>query len=105
MKKHTKIYLDFFGYGIESFITCEICGGRAVDIHHIECRGIGGDPQGKKDVIENLQALCRKCHTEYGDIKEFKEMLKKIHLKHLEYARYAKGNCGPGIDILIIVPK
>lgn len=83
MKKHTAIYLKYFGFTVADFIPCEICGGRAVDIHHIEARGMGGDPQGKKDVIENLQALCRKCHNEYGDVPELESKLKEIHLKHM----------------------
>lgn len=80
MKPHTKIYMDYFGYDISSFICCEICGDRAVDIHHIENRGRGGDPKGEKDVAENLMAMCRKHHEEYGDISFFTEMLKKVHL-------------------------
>jgi len=82
MKKHTKIYMDHFDYGIEDFIPCEICGKRAVDIHHIEARGMGGSKSA--DEIENLMALCRICHTEYGDIKDLKDMLKQIHKKHLD---------------------
>ncbi len=57
MKKHTKLYLDYFGYGIEDFIPCESCGAKAVDIHHIEARGMGGDK--KADDIKNLMALCQ----------------------------------------------
>jgi hypothetical protein len=34
--------------------------------------------------IENLMALCRICHTEYGDIKDLKDMLKQIHKKYLD---------------------
>lgn len=79
MKKHVKIYLDYFGYGIEDFIECEVCGKRAVDIHHIEARGMGGTD--KEDAIENLQALCRNCHVEFGDKKRHKEYLM---LKHKE---------------------
>lgn len=79
MTKHVKLYLDYFGYGIEDFIPCEVCGQRAVDIHHIEARGMGGT--GKADVIENLQALCRACHVEFGDKKRHKEFLM---LKHKE---------------------
>lgn len=59
MQKHTKIYLDYFGYQIPEDVTCEVCGSPAKDIHHVKARDMGGDPQGKKDVIENLQALCR----------------------------------------------
>jgi 5-methylcytosine-specific restriction endonuclease McrA len=78
MKKHVKIYLDYFGYDVNSFIDCEVCAGRAVDIHHIEPRGMGGSKT--KDVITNLQALCRACHVEMGDKKQHKEFLKEKHL-------------------------
>jgi hypothetical protein len=78
MKKHTKIYFLYFDYGMDSFIPCELCGSRAVDIHHIDCRGIGGSND--KDSIDNLMALCRSCHIEYGDKKEHTAMLKSIHL-------------------------
>lgn len=84
MRPYTKTYLDFFGYTIGDFIPCEICGDTAVDIHHIDARGMGGSPKGDKDKIENLQAVCRKCHQEYGDISEFKENLKAVHLKFME---------------------
>ena len=77
MKKHTKIYMDYFGYDISSFIPCEICENRAVDIHHIDARGMGGSKT--KDVIENLMALCRECHNEHGDIWEAKTFLRKTH--------------------------
>ena len=80
MKKHTAIYMNHFGYDINDFIPCEVCGGRAVDIHHIEPRGMGGNPKGDKDVITNLQALCRPCHESLGDKKQYKEFLKEKHL-------------------------
>lgn len=84
MKLHTKIYLEFFGFKIPEDCGCEVCGSPAVDVHHIEARGMGGDPQGKKDVIENLQALCRNCHNQYGDVPDLKEMLKTVHLKYMQ---------------------
>lgn len=86
MKKHTKIYFDHFGYTIADFIPCEIpnCGKRAVDIHHIDARGMGGDPQGKKDVVENLMALCRGHHVEYGDKQQHKDYLREVHTHRLE---------------------
>lgn len=77
MKSHVKLYLSFFGYDTSDFIPCEVCGYKAVDIHHIECRGMGGSKE--VDKIENLQALCRECHVKYGDKKDFKEFLKDIH--------------------------
>lgn len=82
MKKHTQIYLNHFGYDTTDFIPCECCGTKAVDIHHIESRGMGGTKQA--DIIDNLQALCRECHTKFGDQKRFKEMLKDKHRKALE---------------------
>ena len=78
MKKHVKIYLDYFGYDVNTFIDCEVCGSKSVDIHHIEPRGMGGSKT--KDVITNLQALCRACHIEMGDKKQYKEFLKDKHL-------------------------
>jgi 5-methylcytosine-specific restriction endonuclease McrA len=77
MKKHVKTYLDYFGYDQSSWIACEMCGQTAVDIHHIEARSMGGSKT--KDTIENLQALCRKCHIDLGDKKEHKVMLKVVH--------------------------
>lgn len=77
MKKHTKLYLDYFGYGIEDFIPCESCGAKAIDIHHIEARGMGGDK--KADNIDNLMALCRQCHMVMGDTKTHMDYLKSKH--------------------------
>lgn len=77
MKKHTKIYLDYFEYAISDYIACEVCERPAVDIHHIEARGMGGS--NTKDVITNLQALCRECHTKFGDQKQYKDFLKEKH--------------------------
>jgi len=81
MKKHTKVYLQGMGYDTTDFIPCEVCGGQAVDIHHIEARGMGGSKEA--DTIENLMALCRDCHTRYGDVKHHKEWLKHIHERKL----------------------
>ena len=85
MKKHTKIYLEFNDEPI-----CELCGKVAVDIHHIESRGMGGS--NKKDVLENLMALCRNCHLCYGDIKRLVKVLQKIHLKFLENKEFFDNN-------------
>lgn len=82
MKKHVKVYLDYFGYGAEDFIGCEVCSSRAVDIHHIEARGMGGSK--KADTIENVMALCRNCHVEYGDKKQYIDNLKAVHLKKIK---------------------
>jgi len=76
MKKHTKIYFKYFGYDESDFIPCEICGAEAVDIHHIDCRGMGGT---EKDEIENLMAVCRRCHIQYGDKKDYMDYLIEVH--------------------------
>lgn len=85
MKKHIKLYLSFFKYSPEDFIPCEVCGARAVDIHHIECRGMGGSKT--KDTIGNLMALCRSCHIEYGDKKQHLEYLQNTHDYFIELGR------------------
>ena len=81
MKKHTKIYMDYFNYVLDDFIECEVCGARAVDIHHIENRGAGGSKH--KDTIENLMAVCRPCHIFHGEKKESLQFLKDIHNENL----------------------
>ncbi len=81
MKKHTRIYLDYFSFDRCDFIPCEVCGNPANDIHHIDARGMGGSKE--KDVISNLQAVCRGCHIQYGDKKQYKELLKDIHSNYM----------------------
>jgi hypothetical protein len=85
MKNHTKVYLNHFGYILDEFIPCEVCGARAVDIHHIEARGMGGTK--KVDTIENLMALCRYCHVVMGDTKTHMEFLKEKHKDKLDGKR------------------
>ena len=77
MQRHTLNYLQGMGFDTSDTILCEVCGKVAVDIHHINARGMGGS--NTADVIENLMGLCRKCHIEYGDKKQYKEFLKDIH--------------------------
>lgn len=86
MKKHVKIYLDYFGYCTDDVILCEVCGKRGCDIHHLDNRKIGGSKT--KDYIENLQCLCRECHVSMGDKKQYKEYLQNIHNEKIE--RYRK---------------
>jgi hypothetical protein len=83
MKKHTKIYLDAMGYDTNSWIPCEVCQATAVDIHHIEARGMGGS--NNRDTIDNLMALCRTCHHEadFGTSLK-KDFLKEVHLSHIQ---------------------
>jgi 5-methylcytosine-specific restriction endonuclease McrA len=83
MQRHTKIYMDFYQYGIDDLVPCVGCNNRAVDVHHIDARGMGGDPTGRKDVIENLVALCRRCHNNAEFNKEFNDLIKRKHLTRL----------------------
>lgn len=85
MKKHVKVYLDHFGYDTDDYIPCEACGRKAVDIHHIKARGMGGSKE--RDVIENLQALCRKCHLDYGDKKQWMDFLIETHKTKIDGKR------------------
>lgn len=62
------------GFDQSDFIPCEVCSKKAVDIHHIDAKGMGGSKN--KDYIDNLIALCRECHIYYGDKKQWKDFLK-----------------------------
>ena len=85
MKKHTKIYMDFHDYCKDDFIPCEACGTTAVDIHHIQARGLGGDRKGTKNRIDNLIALCRSCHIKAENNKDFNNQLREQNkIKHNE---------------------
>ena len=76
--------MDAFGYSIADFIPCEVCSQKAVDIHHIEPRGMGGNKDANN--VLNLMALCRNCHVKYGDKKQYKEFLIEKHIKTIEKA-------------------
>jgi 5-methylcytosine-specific restriction endonuclease McrA len=86
MKNHTKVYLQAMGYDPLDFIPCEVCGAKAVDIHHIQPRGMGGSKL--LDTPENLMALCRSCHhqADFGTTLP-KEELKQIHERNLHSRR------------------
>lgn len=83
MKKYKQIYLDALGYDETDFIPSEISGEKAIDIHHIDCKGMGGNPSGDKDRIENLQAVTREEHLKYGDKKEYMKFLYSKHFTFL----------------------
>ena len=80
MKGYVKTFLNYYGLTPADTVLCWVCGRVASDIHHIECRGMGGSKS--KDNIENLIPLCRKCHDTYGDKKQYKELLKKLVQEH-----------------------
>lgn len=76
MQSYTKIYMKFFDYGIEDFIPCEVCGKIATEIHHIIPRS---QDKSLLNEITNCMAICRTCHLDYGDKKQYKDHLQKTH--------------------------
>ena len=82
MKRHTKIYMDFFDIdydiatGYYDYIDCEVDRKIAVDLHHIIPKSQGG-----KDDINNIIALCRSCHDKAHSGILTREYLHKIHNK------------------------
>ena len=81
MKKvdYKQIYLDAFKLDETDFIPSEISKQKANDFHHIISRGRGGENR-----IENLIAVTRQEHIDYGDKKDYMVLLLKIHRKWLE---------------------
>ena len=55
---YKQLYRKHFGYLNDEYVPCEMCGGTAVDVHHVKYKSCGG-----KDEIENLVGLCRTCHN------------------------------------------
>lgn len=81
VKHHVRIYLHESEKTADE-LKCEVCFNPASDIHHIQRRGMGGSKQA--DMIENLMALCRKCHNQHGDKKDDKEWLQELHNREME---------------------
>ena len=79
---YKQVYCEYFGYHRYDFVVCELSGAPAVDIHHIDSRGAGSSRF--KDNIENLMAITRELHTEFGDIAELKEILYLMHNVFME---------------------
>ena len=82
MKPYQKKYMKFFGYQIQEDIMSELSNNPANEIHHIDCKGMGG--RKNADEIENLMALTTDEHTEYGDKKQHTEFLKEKHLEFIK---------------------
>ncbi len=89
MKRHTKIWMEAMGYAEGDRIPCEwpLCSNEAVDVHHIEPRGMGGDPTGSKDTPENLMGLCRHHHDQCEAKRWSKQEQRSIHLRNLKRLR------------------
>ena len=86
MQKHTKVYLNFFGYDKGDYIPCEMCDDKAVDIHHLERRTRN---KITNDYIENLAGLCRSCHIKAESDKSFNMYVRIQHLENVCHQVYA----------------
>ena len=76
MKRHTKIFFKYWKYGGQHLPDCWSCSKQANDIHHLDGKGMGGDPKKIKDNIYNLIPLCRDCHIKTDKDKSFNDKLK-----------------------------
>ena len=95
MQKHTKVYFDFFGYDESDYIPCEMCGSKAVDIHHLERRTRN---KVTNDYIENLVGLCRDCHINAENDKSFNMYTRIKHLENVCMQVYALININKKLD-------
>jgi hypothetical protein len=79
MREHTKTYLESFGYDVCDNIPSELSLNKAIDVNHILCKGMGGNPKKDKERIENYIAMTREEHVEYGDKKKYYSYLFRVH--------------------------
>lgn len=81
MIKYKRTYCEYFGYGVDDFIPCEMpdCEIRSGPPHHIVYKSRGG-----KDNIENLMGLCNYHHVKAHDEKLKPIELLDIHLKFMK---------------------
>ena len=74
--------MKHFGYSEGDYIPSEYSGLPCQDIHHIDCKGMGGSKE--KDYIENLMGLTRREHDMWGDKKEYMDFLIEVHKSFLK---------------------
>lgn len=58
---------------------CQLCGRRAVDIHHIVPAGMGGK---RTNELYNMLCLCGECHTQAHRKREIRERCEEWSRKH-----------------------
>lgn len=88
MKKHTQVYMNYFGYNKADFIPCECCGNEATSIHHLQFKSHQGG-----DHPRNLMALCFQCHDKaHNSNREFNDKLKAIHMRKFDAWRGSVGS-------------
>ena len=88
MKNYTRTYLTVINEltdDNDTFVPCECCGGRSTEIHHIlnKNRLIEHGILNLKDTIENIMAICRGCHDEFGDKDGYLPILLKTHSDYI----------------------
>tara|TARA_R110000824_G_scaffold64463_3_gene168383 strand:+ start:441 stop:749 length:309 start_codon:yes stop_codon:yes gene_type:complete len=88
MRKHTKVYMDFFDFGEQDFVPCEMCGSKAVDVHHLTKQSKFGSKK-EKDFIENLIGVCRDCHNNAENDGMFNMFARIKHLENVCSQVYA----------------
>ena len=88
LKNYKKLFSDFWGYHENGIPLCWNCHKEvAVDIHHLIPKGMGGVKNNRLNRIDNLYALCRKCHTLGHSDKELNEQWKKDLLERIEWKK------------------
>jgi 5-methylcytosine-specific restriction endonuclease McrA len=79
MKKHVRIFYEYYNLACGDFIPCAICKSSHADIHHIDPKGMGG--RAGKDTIDNLIPLCRQCHIDaHRSIISKEELLERMEI-------------------------
>ena len=92
MKRHTRIFFKYWGYGDQHLPDCWVCYKPAVDIHHLISKKMGGVKNNRLNRIDNLFPVCRSCHTIAHQHKDINEEW-KIHLKQkIDNKEYEENN-------------
>jgi len=85
-KNYKKLFAEFWGYHENDIPLCWNCHKeQAVDIHHLIPKGMGGVKNNRLNRIDNLYALCRKCHTLGHSDKELNEQWKEDLLERIKW--------------------
>lgn len=87
MDADKKVYLDYFypAWGPDDHIPCERCGRKAVEVHHTIPKRMGGTTH--KYSVEELAAVCRKCHDFAHSSSEALEEIIKYHKIFMEWKK------------------
>ncbi len=79
MKDYKKLFSRYWSVSSDDALLCWYCNQSvAVDIHHIESKKMGGVSKNRLNRIDNLFAVCRKCHSLAHKNKSVNEEFKNI---------------------------